>query len=123
VPGLMGPAEGTHGCTATEGKAESLSLGAKGYPLMWRSEMSEVRSDDCEGREQRTEEASRQKQEQRMARLVALLVDPSSHSRGGLIRRKEASGGGWMSSLRERYGPSGPVEADGQAATPMATTR
>ncbi len=63
VHGLTGPAEGTHGCTATEGKAESLLLGAKGYPPMWGSEMSEVRSDDCEGREQRTEESSRQKQE------------------------------------------------------------
>ena len=56
--------------------------------------MSEVRSDDCEGREQRTEEASRQKQEQRIAGLVAMLVvvlvGSSSHSRGGLIRRKEA---------------------------------
>jgi len=57
VPGLTGPAEGTHGCTATEGKAESLLLAAKGHPPMWRSEMSEVRSDDCEGRELRTEEA------------------------------------------------------------------
>ncbi len=28
MPGLTGPAEGTHGCTATEGKAESLLLGA-----------------------------------------------------------------------------------------------
>ncbi len=41
VPGLTGPAEGTHGCTATEGKAESLLLGAKGYPPRWGSEMSE----------------------------------------------------------------------------------
>ncbi len=94
MPGLTGPAEGTHGCTATEGKAESLLLGAKGYSPMWRSEMSEVRSDDCEGREQRTEEASRQKQEQRMAWLVAMLVvmlvGSGSHSRGRLIRRKEA---------------------------------
>jgi hypothetical protein len=93
-PGLMGPAEGIHGCTATEGKAESLLLRAKGHPPMWRSEMSEVRSDDCEGREQRTEEASRQKLEQRMAGLVAMLVGvlvgSSGHSRGGLIRKKEA---------------------------------
>jgi hypothetical protein len=93
-PGLMGPAEGIHGCTATEGKAESLLLRAKGHPPMWRSEMSEVRSDDCEGREQRTEEASRQKLEQRMAGLVAMLVGvlvgSSGHGRGGLIRKKEA---------------------------------
>jgi hypothetical protein len=74
----------------SEDRTESLSLGAKGYPLMWRSEMSEARSDDCEGREQRTEEASRQKQEHRMAGLVAMLVGSRSHSRGGLIRRKEA---------------------------------
>jgi hypothetical protein len=57
---------------------------------MWRSEMSEARSNDCEGREQRTEEASRQKQEQRVAGLVAMLVvmlvGSSSHGRGGLIR-------------------------------------
>ena len=94
VPGLTGPAEGTHGCTATEGKAESLLLAAKGHPPMWGSEMSEVRSDDCEGRELRTEEASRQKLEQRMAGLVAMLavvlVGSSGHSRGGLIRKKEA---------------------------------
>ncbi len=94
VPGLTGPAEGTHGCTATEGKAESLLLAAKGHPPMWRSEMSEVRSDDCEGRELRTEETSGQKLEQRMAGLVAMLVvvlvGSSGHSRGGLIRKKEA---------------------------------
>ena len=90
VAGLTGPAS----CTATEGKAESLLLAAKGHPPVWRSEMSEVRSDDCEGRELRTEETSGQKLEQRMAGLVAMLVvvlvGSSSHSRGGLIRRKEA---------------------------------
>jgi hypothetical protein len=90
VAGLTGPAS----CTATEGKAESLLLAAKGHPPMWRSEMSEVRSDDCEGRELRTEEASRQKLEQRMAGLVAMLavvlVGSGGHSRGGLIRKKEA---------------------------------
>ncbi len=59
--------------------------------LTWRAEMSEVRSDDCEGRGQRTEEASgHRRQEQRMAGLVAMLVGSSSHGRGGLIRRKEA---------------------------------
>ncbi len=56
--------------------------------------MSEVRSDDCEGRELRTEEASRQKLEQRMVGLVAMLavvlVGSGGHSRGGLIRKKEA---------------------------------
>ena len=56
--------------------------------------MSEVRSDDCEGRELRTEETSGQKLEQRMAGLVAMLVvvlvGSSGHSRGGLIRKKEA---------------------------------
>jgi hypothetical protein len=90
VAGLTGPAD----CTATEGEAESLLLAAKGHPPRWRSEMSEVRSDDCEGRELRTEEASRQKLEQRMAGLVAMLavvlVGSSGHSRGRLIRRKEA---------------------------------
>jgi hypothetical protein len=90
VAGLTGPAD----CTATESKAESLLLRAKGHPPMWRSEMSEVRSDDCEGRELRTEEASRQKLEQRMAGLVAMLavvlVGSGGHSRGGLIRKKEA---------------------------------
>ncbi len=34
VPGLTGLAKSTHGCTATEDRTESLSLGAKGYPLM-----------------------------------------------------------------------------------------
>jgi hypothetical protein len=90
VAGLTGPAS----CTATEGKAESLLLAAKGHPPVWRSEMSEVRSDDCEGRELRTEETSGQKLEQRMAGLVAMLavvlVGSSGHSRGGLIRKKEA---------------------------------
>ncbi len=45
-------------------------------------------------RELRTEEASRQKLEQRMAGLAAMLavvlVGSSGHSRGGLIRKKEA---------------------------------
>jgi hypothetical protein len=90
VAGLTGPAD----CTATESKAESLLLAAKGHPPVWRSEMSEVRSDDCEGRELRTEETSGQKLEQRMAGLVAMLavvlVGSSGHSRGGLIRKKEA---------------------------------
>jgi hypothetical protein len=90
VAGLTGPAD----CTAAEGEAESLLLAAKGRPPMWRLEMSEVRSDDCEGRELRTEEASRQKLEQRMAGLVAMLavvlVGSGGHSRGGLIRKKEA---------------------------------
>ncbi len=90
VAGLTGPAD----CTAAEGEAESLLLAAKGHPPVWRSEMSEVRSDDCEGRELRTEETSGQKLEQRMAGLVAMLavvlVGSSGHSRGGLIRKKEA---------------------------------
>jgi hypothetical protein len=125
VPGLTGPAEGTYSCTATEGKAESLLLGAKGYPPMWRSEMFEVRSDDCEGREQRTEEASRQKLEQRMAGLVAMLVvvlvGSSGHSRGGLIRKKEAIRGRMDEPPQENV-----MALVGQwrpAATPMATTR
>jgi hypothetical protein len=91
VQGLPRPAEGTHGCMATEDRTEFLSLRAKGYPLTWRLEMSEVRSGDCEGRGERTEEASgHRKQEQRLARLVAMLVGSSSRSIGGLIRRKEA---------------------------------
>ncbi len=83
--------------------------------------MSEVRSDDCEGRGQRTEEASRQKQEQRMAGLVAMLVGSSSHSRGGLIRKKEAIRGRMDEQPRENV-----MALEGQwrpAATPMATTR
>jgi hypothetical protein len=40
VPGLPRPAQGTHGCTATEDRTEFLSLRAKGYPLTWRPEMS-----------------------------------------------------------------------------------
>jgi hypothetical protein len=47
VPGVPGPAKGTHGCMATEDRMEFLSLRAKGYPLTCRSEMSKVRSDDC----------------------------------------------------------------------------
>jgi hypothetical protein len=90
-PGLPWPAEGTVGCTATGDRMEFLSLRGKGYPLTWRREMSEVRSDNCKDRGQRTEDSSRhRRQGQRMAGLVAMLVDSISHSRGGIIRREEA---------------------------------
>jgi hypothetical protein len=90
-PGLPLPAEGTAGCTATGDRMEFLSLRAKGYPLTWRREMSEARSDDCKDKGQRTEDASRhRRQGQRMAGLVAMLVDSISHSRGRIIRREEA---------------------------------